>query len=62
MRAPSATTLILLGLVAGLTAGAVLHAVEAPGEASLVAAAAAVGGVWLDALRMTIIPLVFALL
>lgn len=62
MKAPSATTLILLGLVAGLTAGAVLHTVEAPGEASLVAAAAAVGGVWLDALRMTIIPLVFALL
>lgn len=62
MKAPSLTTLILSGLVAGLAAGAVLHAFQAPGEAELVAAADAIGGVWLDALRMTIIPLVFALL
>ncbi len=62
MKAPSPTTLILLGLGGGLAADAVLHAVEAPGEAGLVAAAEAIGGVWLDALRMTIIPLVFALL
>ena len=62
MKAPSPTTLILLGLGGGLAAGAVLHAVEAPGEAGFVAAAEAIGGVWLDALRMTIIPLVFALL
>lgn len=62
MKRPSLTTLILLGLVAGLAAGAVLHGVQAPGEAGLVSAAEAIGGVWLDALRMTIIPLVFALL
>ena len=62
MKAPSPASLILLGLGAGLGAGAVLHAVEAPGEAELVGAAEAIGGVWLDALRMTIIPLVFALL
>lgn len=62
MKAPSLTTLILSGLIAGLAAGAVLHAIQAPGEAGLVAAADAIGGVWLDALRMTIIPLVFALL
>ena len=62
MKRPSLTTLILSGLLAGLAAGAVLHAVHAPGEAALVAAAEAIGGVWLDALRMTIIPLVFALL
>lgn len=62
MKKPSLTTLILSGLVAGLAAGAVLHGVHAPGEAGLVSAAEAVGGVWLDALRMTIIPLVFALL
>jgi len=62
VKAPSPASLILLGLGAGLGAGAVLHAVEAPGEAELVGAAEAIGGVWLDALRMTIIPLVFALL
>jgi Na+/H+-dicarboxylate symporter len=62
VKAPSLTTLILGGLVSGLLAGAVLHAVQAPGEAGLVAGAEAIGGVWLDALRMTIIPLVFALL
>jgi Na+/H+-dicarboxylate symporter len=62
VKAPSLTTLILMGLVAGLAAGAALHAVQAPGEAGIVSAAEAVGGVWLDALRMTIIPLVFALL
>ena len=62
MKAPSPASLILLGLGAGLGAGAVLNAVEAPGEAELVGAAEAIGGVWLDALRMTIIPLVFALL
>ena len=62
MKTPSLTTLILAGLLAGLAAGAILHAIHAPGEAGLVSAAEAVGGVWLDALRMTIIPLVFALL
>ncbi|MFM8820263.1 MAG: dicarboxylate/amino acid:cation symporter [Phenylobacterium sp.] len=62
MKAPSLTTLILSGLVAGLGVGALLHAFQPPGEAGFVSAAAAIGGVWLDALRMTIIPLVFALL
>jgi len=62
MKAPSLTAMILSGLVAGLTAGAVLHAAHAPWEAAAVSAAEAVGGVWMDALRMTIIPLVFALL
>jgi Na+/H+-dicarboxylate symporter len=62
MKAPSLTLQILGGLIAGLAVGSVLHAVQAPGETRLVAAADAIGGVWLDALRMTIIPLVFALL
>ncbi|WP_293539789.1 cation:dicarboxylase symporter family transporter [Phenylobacterium sp.] len=62
MKAPSPATLILTGLVAGLGAGVALHSLEAPAEPEVVAAAEAVGGVWLDALRMTIVPLVFALL
>ena len=62
MKAPSLTVQILGGLIGGLAVGSVLHAVQAPGETRLVAAADAIGGVWLDALRMTIIPLVFALM
>lgn len=56
------TTRVLIGLVAGLAAGAAIAA-YAPGSApQIIAVAEPAGGVWLDALRMTIIPLVFALL
>lgn len=48
---------ILAGLLLGLVAGALL-----PGRAGLDAAAAAVGALWLNALTMTVVPLVFALL
>lgn len=53
---------VLLALVLGLLAGAALHALA---NDSLTAAAAiveAVGGLWLNLLRMTIVPLVFCLL
>ena len=53
---------ILAGLVAGLAAGAILAALQTPWLTSATAITDALGGVWLDALRMTIIPLVFALL
>jgi proton glutamate symport protein len=56
------STRVLLALVAGLAAG---MAVGAYGGAALAAASAnieAVGGLWLNALRMTIVPLVFSLL
>ena len=56
----SLTVRILIGLVAGLVVGAVLGAQQAP--AQLATAAEVIGGIWLDALRMTIVPLVFALL
>ncbi|MES2344241.1 MAG: cation:dicarboxylase symporter family transporter [Pseudomonadota bacterium] len=56
------TTRVLIGLVAGLAAGAAIAA-YAPGSApQIIAVAEPAGGLWLDALRMTIIPLVFALL
>ncbi|MFZ5669616.1 MAG: dicarboxylate/amino acid:cation symporter [Pseudomonadota bacterium] len=52
---------VLLGLVLGLAAGAGLGALADPG---LTAAGVveALGGLWLNLLRMTIVPLVFALL
>ena len=52
---PSA--LMLLALVAGFSTGLVIRS----GQPAVVEAARFVGGVWLDALKMTIIPLVFAL-
>lgn len=52
----------LAALAAGLAVGAALAAAQAPLTDETVAVARVVGGLWLDALRMTIIPLVFALL
>jgi proton glutamate symport protein len=57
----SLTTRMLLALGAGLAIGAGLMAADF-GVEPTVAVADLVGELWLDALRMTIIPLVFALL
>lgn len=54
------TVRILLALVAGLIVGAVLA--EHPSIDKIIAVADPIGGLWLDALRMTIVPLVFSLL
>lgn len=51
-----ATPRLLLGLATGLALGAL-----APPAPGLAAAAAFTGGLWLDALRMTVVPLVFTL-
>lgn len=52
------TTLrILAGVIAGLGLGVV-----AGPESGLIPAAQLIGGVWLDALRMTVVPLVFGLI
>lgn len=48
---------MMLGLVAGFAAGAIFHGVPAARIA-----AELIGGLWLDALRMTIVPLIFALI
>lgn len=48
--------LVLIALVAGFLAGLAL-----PGAGVAVQGATLIGGIWLDLLRMTIIPLVFAL-
>ena len=58
----SPTLRILAGLLVGLAAGGFLASVKADWLAQATAATDALGGVWLDSLRMTIIPLVFGLL
>ncbi len=54
------TVRILLALVAGLVVGASLAG--QPYIERIIAVADPIGGMWLDALRMTIVPLVFSLL
>ena len=53
---------VLAALVLGLLAGAAAEAWGVPGGGVTLAAVESVGQLWLNALRMTIIPLVFALL
>jgi len=56
------TLRVLLGLVLGLVLGAVLKALNFAGLDQVIAVADPVGGLWIDALRMTIVPLVFSLI
>ena len=58
----SPTVRILSGLLAGIAVGALITASHAAIGDQLVSGAQTIGGVWLDSLRMTIIPLVFSLL
>ena len=53
---------VLLALLAGLAAGAAAQAYGIPGGTGTIRVIEALGQLWLNALRMTIIPLVFALL
>jgi Na+/H+-dicarboxylate symporter len=53
---------ILTALAAGLALGAAWHWAAWPGLAPVTGGAEAIGGLWLDALKMTIVPLVFALI
>lgn len=53
---------ILAGLAAGLALGAVWDWAAWPGLLAVSEAADALGGLWLDGLRMTIVPLVVALI
>jgi Na+/H+-dicarboxylate symporter len=62
MKLNTLTTRILAGLGLGLALGAALAAANPSWKAAAVALADGVGAVWLDALRMTIVPLVFSLL
>ncbi len=58
----SQPTRILLALVLGLLAGSAAAAAGGFWQAGAVSAGEAIGGLWLDALRMTIVPLVVSLL
>lgn len=53
---------ILAALAAGLALGAAWHWAAWPGITPVTGTAEAIGGLWLDALKMTIVPLVFALI
>lgn len=53
--------LVLLALVAGITVGALVRA-EAPALTDGAEVVEAFGGLWLNTLRMTVVPLVFSLL
>lgn len=56
------TTRVLIGLVAGLTVGLVLSAANSPALPGVVSLVEPVGTLWVNAIRMTVIPLVFSLL
>jgi Na+/H+-dicarboxylate symporter len=62
MKPMSSSTRILLGLVAGLVIGIALAAIAPGWMGTSIAIIEPIGSLWLDALRMTIIPLVFSLL
>ena len=53
---------VLLGLALGLGLGIALTGVNTPAVARGVEVVEALGGLWLNALRMTVVPLVFSLL
>ena len=58
----SRTYWIVAALVLGMIAGALLRGISDPFRSWTITAASAVGGLWLNALRMTVIPLIVALL
>jgi Na+/H+-dicarboxylate symporter len=58
----SFATRVVLGLVAGLAMGAVLASVDNPTLSRIAPALEPIGALWLNGLRMTIIPLVMSML
>lgn len=58
----SLTSRVLLGLVTGLALGAAASAFDLPGLRSLAGAVEPLGTLWVNAIRMTVIPLVVSLL
>jgi Na+/H+-dicarboxylate symporter len=55
-------TRVVIGLVAGLAVGALLAAAHNPSLLQVISALEPVGTLWLDALRMTVIPLIVSML
>src|SRR6185503_18533154 len=58
----SFATRVVVGLVAGLAVGALLGAVDVPALNRVVPALEPIGTLWLNGLRMTIIPLIVSML
>lgn len=58
----SLTVKVLIALVAGLVAGILIDPSRSPVLAGLVTAADTVGTIWVNAIRMTVVPLVVSLL
>jgi Na+/H+-dicarboxylate symporter len=58
----SATSRILLGLIAGLGVGAMLSGVSAPAAGYVVQIAEPLGVLWVNGLRMAVLPMVVALI
>ncbi len=59
---PPLSIQVLLALVIGLAAGAAAQSLGLPGGEATAGGIAALGALWLNALKMTIVPLVFSLL
>lgn len=55
-------TRVVLGLLAGLAAGALLAAIDSPALNRIIPVLEPLGALWLNALRMTVIPLVVAMI
>ena len=53
---------VLLALAAGVSVGALAAAYGGPDAVHVIEGVEALGGLWLNALRMTVIPLIFAVL
>lgn len=62
MRANSTPVWTLSGFLLGLLFGVMAPRLHAPLSADAIAIAQTLGGLWLDSLRMTLIPLIFSLL
>jgi proton glutamate symport protein len=58
----SSSMRIVFGLVAGLAAGVAIAAIDIPALGRLVTLLEPIGQLWLNALRMTVVPLVIAML
>lgn len=56
------STRLLVGLIAGVSVGFLLGAASGAGAKAALSVGAAIGQIWLDALTMTVVPLVFGLL
>jgi Na+/H+-dicarboxylate symporter len=58
----NAALIVVAALAAGIGLGAYAHGLNDARVDSAIGAAGAIGGLWLNALRMTVVPLLFALL